>query len=67
MNWKASDILRLMVQITVMMFFGAGGMIVLSQTAAEGARWAFDILMALLIMLVFSWLLTLDESLNQGD
>jgi hypothetical protein len=37
MNWKASDILRLMVQVTVMMFFGIGAMIVLAQTAAEAA------------------------------
>jgi hypothetical protein len=66
-KWKASDILRLMVQITVMMFFGTGVMIVLAQTAAEGVRWAFDILAALLLLLIFFWLLVQEESLKQGN
>ena len=67
MNWKASDILRLMVQITVMVFFGTGVMIVLAQTAADGVRWAFDILAAILILLIFFWLLVQEESLKQGN
>jgi ABC-type nickel/cobalt efflux system permease component RcnA len=67
MKWKASDILRLRVQISVMMVFGTGGMIVPAQTAADGARWAFDILAALLILLIFFWLLVQEESLKQGD
>ena len=67
MKWKASDILRLMVLIAVMMFFGTGVMIVVAQTAAEGVRWAFDILAAILILLIFFWLLVQEESFKQGN
>ena len=67
MKWKASDILRLMVLIAVMMFFGTGVMIVVAQTAAEGVRWAFDILAAILILLIFFWLLVQEESFMQGN
>jgi len=67
MKWKASDILRLMVQITVMMFFGTGVMIVLAQTAAEEARWVIDILAATLILLIFFWLFVQEESFKQGN
>ncbi len=66
-KWKASDILRLMVQITGRVVFGTGVMIVLGQTAAEGARWAFDIPAGVLILPIFFWLLVQEESLKQGD
>jgi hypothetical protein len=67
MKWKASDILRLMVQITVMVFFGTGAMIMVVQTAAEEARWVIDILAATLILLIFFWLFVQEESFKQGN
>ena len=42
-------------------------MIVLAQKAAEGVRWAFDILAAILILLIFFWLLVQEESFRQGN
>ena len=67
MKWKASDILRLMVQITVMVFFGIGAMIMVVQTAAEEARWVIDILAGTLILLIFFWLFVQEESFKQGN
>jgi len=66
MKWKATDILRLLVLIAVMLFFGTGMMIVTAKTAGTAARWAFDILSALLFILIFFWLLAQEESLNRG-
>jgi hypothetical protein len=67
MERKAADILRLSVLIALLLFFGTGLMIVTSRTAATAARWAFDILSALLFILIFYWLLAQDESLNRGN
>ena len=67
MKSKATDILRLSVLIAVMLFFGTGMMIVTARTAGTAARWAFDILSALLLILIFYWLLVQEESLNRGN
>jgi hypothetical protein len=67
MKWKAADILRLSVLIAVLLFFGTGMMILTSRTAGTAARWAFDILSALLFILIFYWLLVQEESLNRGN
>jgi hypothetical protein len=67
MKWKGTDILRLLVLVAVMLFFGTGLMIATGNTAGIAARWAFDILSALLFILIFFWLLAQEESLNQGN
>jgi hypothetical protein len=67
MKWKATDILRLLVLIAVLLFFGTGMMIVTAKAAGIAARWAFDILSALLFILIFFWLLAQEESLNRGN
>ncbi len=67
MKWKAADILRLSVLIALLMFFGIGFVIVIARTAGIAARWAFDILSALLFILIFYWLLAQEESLNRGN
>jgi hypothetical protein len=67
MKRSASEILRLMVLIAVMMFFGTGVMLVAVNTAGVAARWAFDILSALLFLLIFFWLMAQEESIRQGS
>jgi len=67
MKWKGTDILRLLVLVTVMLFFGTGLMIATGKTSGLAVRWAFDILSALLFILLFFWLLAQEESLNRGN
>ena len=65
MKWKAPDILRLMVLILVMIFFGTGVIIVALNTTGDVARWAFDILSALLFLFIFFWLMAQEQSIKQ--
>ena len=67
MKWKGVDILRLLVLVAVMLFFGTGMLIATRNTVGIAARWAFDILSALLFILIFFWLLAQEESLNRGN
>ena len=67
MKRKAADILRLLVLIAVLLFFGTGLTIATGNTAGIAARWAFDILSALLFILIFYWLLAQEESLNRDN
>ena len=65
MKWKAPDILRVMVLILVMIFFGTGVMLTALKTASDAARWAFDILSALLFLFIFFWLMAQEQSIKQ--
>jgi len=65
MNKKPADILRLLVLITCMIFFGTGALIVVKKVDSEEVRWFFDILSASLFLLIFFWLLAQEESLKQ--
>jgi hypothetical protein len=67
MKRKATDILRFMVSITCMIFFGIGVLIVVNKIASEEVRWFFDILSASLFLLIFFWLPAQEESLKQGN
>jgi hypothetical protein len=67
MDKKATDILRLSVLITCMIFFGTGVLIVVKKIASEEVRWFFDILSASLFLLIFFWLLAQEESLKQSN
>jgi hypothetical protein len=67
MKGTATDILRLMVLITCMAFFGTGVLIVVKKIASEEVRWFFDILSGSLFLLIFFWLLAQEESLKQGN
>ena len=67
MKGTATDILRLMVLITCMTFFGTGVLIVVKKIASEEVRWFFDILSGSLFLLIFFWLLAQEESLKQGN
>jgi hypothetical protein len=65
MKWKTPDILRIMVLILVMIFFGTGVMLTALKTAGDAARWAFDILSALLFLFIFFWLMAQEQSIKQ--
>ena len=67
MKWKAPDILRLTVLILVIIFFGTGVMLVALNTAGGAARWAFDILSALLFLFIFFWLMAQEQSIKQRN
>ena len=67
MKWKATDILRLLVLVTLTIFFGTGVLIVAVKTAGEVARWVFDLLSALLFLLIFFWLMAQEDSIKEGN
>jgi hypothetical protein len=67
MKWKAADILRSMVLVTALIFFGTGALIFLQKIQSEEIRWIFDLLSAFLFLLIFFWLLAQEESLKQGN
>jgi hypothetical protein len=67
MKWKADEICRLMVLITIVMFFGTGILMIVRPMTNEALRWVFDFLSAFLLIFVFFWLMALEESLKGGN
>jgi len=67
MKWKAAEIFRLMVLITIVMFFGTGFLMIVRPMTNEALRWIFDFLSAFLLIFIFFWLLALEESLKEGN
>ena len=67
MKNKATDILRFLVLITAVMFFGTGFWLIVKDITSGAARWLFDFLSAFLVIFIFFWLFLLEESLRQEN